>query len=183
MWRISPHDNFFSTGIAPGAPDKYEVCVSERGACCASHELCRSIISDNMFAAPALVVGQGHLAFSGSGGNFTNSSSSRNQFDGVSLPCFIFTISKLSTASPEWRQTLGSLGLLCRRFAPSCSHWKRKSLCQKKIKNTTEEEHFLVRMIFLVIFFMQSRPFCLKIKSPEESEAHYLQTICKHLYI
>ena len=41
----------------------------------------------------------------------------------------------------EWRQTLWSLRLLCRRFAPSCSHWKRKSLCPKEIKYTALEEN------------------------------------------
>ena len=55
----------------------------------------------------------------------------------VTSQCASDNVFKCSTASPEWLQTLGSLALLCRRFAPSCSqHWKRKSLCREKIKNT-----------------------------------------------
>ena len=86
---------------------------------------------------------------------------------------------------PEWRQTLGRLGLLCRRFAPSCSYWKRKSLCQEKIKNTAFSGRSLSSAgDFVGDYFSCQAAFLSGNKIPlKESEAHYLQTICKQLYI
>ena len=90
-----------------------------------------------------------------------------------------FRFSHFGSPLSGGKQCVSSLGLLCRRFAPSCEHRKRKSLCRKEIKYNTFCGN---RKRWWLDDDLES-PGSEKKIPLKKIRPTIFKTICKHLYI